>query len=212
MSRMKKIKPDKKIKAILFDLGKVILDFNFEPAFHRLARFTPLGVDAIEDYFWRSGLEVLYDGGKISSLEFYKAVKKVLMHTLSYKQFRNIWNDIFTQKKETISIIKRLSRHYRLVPISNTNAMHYEYARKKYPVLGHFDRCILSFKEKMRKPEKKIYQTAAKACKAKPHEIFYIDDREDLTQAAKELGFKTLTFKNNPKDLIKEMKGLDILL
>jgi len=208
---MKKIKSKKKIKAILFDLGKVILDFNFEPAFHRLARFTPLGVNAIEDYFWRSGLEVLYDGGKISSFEFYKEVKKVLKHSLSYKQFENIWNDIFTQKKEIVSLIKRLSRDYRLVIISNTNAMHYKYARKKYPVLGHFDSCILSFKEKMRKPDKKIYQTAAKACRAKPHEIFYIDDREDSTHAAKALGFNTFTFKNKPKDLIKKMKVLDII-
>lgn len=211
MSRMKKIKTQKKIKAILFDLGKVILDFNFEPAFHRLARFTPLSVADIEAYFWRSGLEVLYDGGKISSVEFYKEVKSVLKHTLSFKEFKNIWNDIFTQKKDTILLIKRLSPHYRLVLISNTNEMHYEHVRKRYPIFNHFDKCILSFKEKRRKPDARIYQTAVRACKARPHEILYIDDREDLTQAAKELGFHIFTFRNNTKDLIKKMKGLKIL-
>jgi len=40
------------------------MDFNFEPAFRRLARFTPLKAGAIEDYFWRSGLEVIHDAGK----------------------------------------------------------------------------------------------------------------------------------------------------
>ena len=208
---MKKMKSNQKTKAVLFDLGKVILDFNFKPAFRRLARFTPFRPDAIENYFWRSGLEVLYDGGKISSFEFHKEVKRVLNHTLSFGQFKRVWNNVFTQKKEIASLIRRLSRTMRLVLISNTNAMHYEYVRKKYPVLDHFDCCILSFKEKMRKPDKKIYQAAMRACRAKPHEIFYIDDREDLTNAAKALGFNTFTFKNNPKDLIKEMKGLDIL-
>ena len=208
---MKKIKPGKKIKAVLFDLGKVILDFNFKPAFLRLAKSTPLGVAEIEDYFWRSGLEVLYDGGKISSFEFYQEVKRVLKHTLSYRQFQNVWNNVFTQKKEMVRLVRRLSRTMRLVLISNTNAMHYEYVRKKYPVLDHFDKHILSFKERVRKPDERIYRTAAKACRAKPEEIFYIDDREDLTDAAKELGFNTFTFKNNPKDLVKKMKVLKIL-
>ena len=208
---MKKIKSEKKIKAILFDLGKVVLDFNFEPAFHRLARFTPLSAGEIEEYFWRSGLEVLYDGGKISSLEFYKEVKRVLRHRLSYERFKRIWNEIFTPKKEIVSLIRRLGSRYRLVLISNTNAMHYAYIRKKYPILNRFDRSILSFKEKTRKPDERIYKAAAKACQAKPDEIFYIDDRDDLTQPAKALGFHVFTYKNNPAQLTREMRALNIL-
>ena len=208
---MKKNESNKKIKAVLFDLGKVILDFNFKPAFRRLSRSAPLSAQAIEAYFWRSGLEVLYDGGRISSFKFYKEVKRVLRHTLSYGQFKKIWNEVFIPKKDTFALIRRLSPHTRLALISNTNAMHYEYIRKKYPILNHFDRLILSFKEKTRKPDEAIYKTAAKACRAKPQEIFYIDDRKDLTEAAKELGFHTFTYKNNPKELIKQMKGLDIL-
>ena len=207
---MKK-RPNKKIKAVLFDLGKVVLDFNFEPAFHRLSQSVPLTARELEAYFWRSGLEVLYDGGKISSVQFYKEVKRVVRHTLSYKQFKKIWNEVFTPKKDTFALIRRLSPRTRLVLISNTNAMHYEYVRKKYPILNHFDRLILSFKEKTRKPDEAIYKTAAKACKAMPQEIFYIDDRRDLTEAAKELGFHTFTYKNNPKALVKQMKGMDIL-
>ena len=208
---MKKIKPNKKIKAVLFDLGKVILDFNFKPAFRRLSRSTLLSARDIEAYFWRSGLEVLYDGGRISSVQFYKEVKRVLRHTLSYKQFKKIWNEVFTPKREIFALIRRIDPHTRLVLISNTNAMHYEYIRVKYTILNYFDHVILSFKEKTRKPDEAIYKTAARACKARPHEILYIDDREDLTEAAKALGFNTFTFKNNPKELIKQMKGLGIL-
>ena len=206
-----KNKSKKNIKAVLFDLGKVIVDFDFEPAFRKLAKFTPQSAAAIEDYFWSSGVEVLYDGGKISSLDFHREVKRALKHTLSYREFKNIWNDIFTPKKEIVTLIKRLSRDRRLVLLSNTNAMHYAYLRKKYSVLNHFDRCILSFKEKIRKPDKKIYQAAAKACLAKPGEIFYIDDRADLTDAANTLGFNTFTFKNNSQALITTMKDFGIL-
>ena len=201
----------KKIKAVLFDLGKVILDFDFTPAFRRLSSASPFSPKDIENYFLRSGLEVLYDGGKISSVEFYRQVKNELRHGLSYTEFKKAWNRVFTPNPGILRLIRKLKPHYRLVLISNTNAMHYEYIRSKYRVLSHFDRNILSFKEKVRKPDPRIYRKAIKACQAKAWEIFYIDDRRDLTEAAAAMGFHTFTYKNNDKNLIKKMKALRIL-
>ena len=139
------------IKAFLFDLGKVILDFDFTPAFRRLSKLTAMTPEEIRNFFSVTGLEVLYDGGRISSLEFHRQVKRGLRHTLSYDEFKKIWNNIFTAKPEIIGLVRRLSPHYRMVLISNTNAMHYEHIRSKYAVLDHFDEIILSFEEKDRK-------------------------------------------------------------
>jgi len=201
---------NKPIKAFLFDLGKVILDFDFTPAFKRLSRFAPMTPDEIRGFFTRSGLEVLYDGGKLSSLEFYRKAKKGLGHSLSYSEFKEIWNRIFTPKPEIIGLVKRLSPHYRMVLISNTNSMHYRYIRSKYAVLNHFDQIILSFKERVRKPDTRIYEKAIKACKARPEEIVYIDDREDLTTSARTLGVHIFTYKNNPHELLKQLRSLQI--
>lgn len=200
-----------KIKAVLFDLGKVIVDFSFHGAFRRLSRACSLTPDEIEIYFLQSGLEVLYDGGKITSRQFYSMVKKALRHKLSYDEFSKIWNEIFTENPKTSLLIKALKKKgYRLVLISNTNDMHYRYIRETYPILGQFDKIILSYKEKLRKPDAGIYKTAMRACKAKPHEILYIDDRADLTEAATELGIHSFTFRKNYKDLRQKMKELGI--
>lgn len=200
-----------KFKALLFDLGKVILHFDFTPAFKRLSAETGLKPDQISDFFSRSGLEVLYDGGKITSKDFYLEVKKGLRHNLGYGEFREIWNRIFKLNSEIVSLIQELKSRYRLVLISNTNHMHFEYIRKKYSVMHCFDRHILSYKEKVRKPDERIYRRAMRACSARAREIFYIDDREDLTSAAKELGFHTFTYKNNPSALVQRMRQLEIL-
>jgi len=131
---------------------------------------------------------------------------KVLLHF--------VWNGIFTPNADMIALVRRLRRHkkgYRLVLISNTNAMHYDHLRKRYAVLGLFDRHVLSFREKRRKPDEKIYRTAIRACRARPEEIFYIDDRADLTGAAAEIGLRTHTFKNDVPALLAEMKELGIL-
>src|SRR3989338_170031 len=208
---MAKKSVSKKIKAVLFDLGKVIVHFDFTPAFKKLSAACPKTPAEIDDYFRRSGLEALYDGGKISSKEFYRQVKKGLGHRLSFAEFKEIWNKIFRPNERVVSLISKLKSRTRLVLVSNTNAMHFEYILKRYSVLAHFDEHILSYKEKVRKPDERIYRAAIKACRAKPHEIFYIDDRLDLTEAAGEIGLHTFTYKNNAGELIKRMKQLEIL-
>lgn len=207
---MSKQSSKKAIKAVLFDLGKVILFFNFDPAFQKLSKTCGIPRKEFEDYFISSGLEVLYDGGKITSFEFYSEIKRSLKLKISFAKFKSIWNAIFTPNKPMIRLIQKLSKKYRLVLVSNTNAMHFEYIRKKYAFIKIFDHIVLSYKEKIRKPDEKIYRISAKACRATPQEILYIDDRADLTGAAQELGFHTFTYKNNFTELLKtlEEKGI----
>lgn len=210
---MPRKKAQKTVKAILFDLGKVILFFNFEPAFRKLARATRLSAKDIEDFFISSGHEVLYDGGKISSVQFFREIKKALDLPLSFNEFKKIWNNIFKPNLPVIRIIKTLKkRGYRLVLVSNTNAMHYEFIRKNYLVLKLFDKHILSFKENVRKPDERIYRTSIRACGCRPEEILYIDDRADLTDAAKGIGINVFTYKNNTAALLERMKALEITL
>lgn len=208
ITRMLPPKRPRKIKAVLFDLGKVIVDFDFTQAFDRLSRASGLTPGEVRDFFMRSGLEVLYDGGQITSREFYGEVKKGLRHSLNYNEFKKTWNEVFTPNREIIGLIQRLkSARYRLVLISNTNAMHYAYIRKTYPVLGSFDHHVLSFKERSRKPDERIYQAAIRACRVEPDQIFYIDDREDLTEAGAALGLKVYTYQKNTQDLMAVMKA-----
>ena len=199
------------VKAVLFDLGKVLFSFDFDTAFRHLSKHCDKSPKDIEAYFIQSGLEVLYDGGKISSLQFYFKVKRALGLRLGFKHFKNTWNNIFTPIAPMSRLVTRLRLRYRLVLISNTNAMHFEFLSKRGAVLKQFHHVILSYKEKMRKPDERLYRLAVRACHAKPAEIFYIDDRADLTEAAAALGLKTYTFRNDPLPLIKTMKRMGIL-
>ena len=209
MQTVKNVPP--RIKAVLFDLGKVLLYFDFTPAFKKLSKLGAKNPEEISRFFNQSGLEVLYDGGKISSYSFYAQVKRGLDLSVTYTGFKDIWNDIFTPIKPMVKLVGRLHGKKRLVLISNTNAMHFEYALGRYPVLRKFDRHILSFKEKIRKPDAQIYERASKACRARPEEIFYIDDRKDLTETAKELGFHVHTFKKGYASLLKDLKAKGVL-
>ena len=136
------------IKAVLFDLGKVLIHFDFDPAFKRLAEHSGKRPDEIRAFFASSELEVLYDGGKITSRHFYLKIKQGLGLSLTYAQFQRIWNKIFTPVPGMAALVARVGRSRRLVLVSNTNAMHFAFLKKRYPVLKKFDRHILSYKEK----------------------------------------------------------------
>lgn len=188
---------DSRIKVVLCDLGKVLVDFDHKRSAQRISGFcakTPL---EIYNLFFDSQVTVAFEEGKIGPQEFYSRVKEMLGLKLSYDSFVPIWNDIFflsTGNRKVYSLLNRLKADYRTAMLSNINILHYEYLNKNFPVFGIFDEVFLSFKMGTIKPDKKIYETVVQQLAVAPHEIFYVDDRPELVQSAKTLGFKGSVF------------------
>lgn len=209
---MKRSSDARPVRAFLFDLGNVLLDFDFDPAFRTLAKTGKTTPDQIRDYFVQSGLEVLFDGGQITPRQFYSETRRALKLAVSYERFTSIWNKIFTPDRKMVKLARTLGKKFRLVLLSNTNAMHAKHAETRYPaIMGTFDRRLYSFRERLRKPDHELYRRAVKACGVKPQEVFYIDDRADFTGAAAELGIRTFTYRKNFSELQKELSRLGIL-
>lgn len=200
------------VRAFIFDMGNVLLDFDFDPAFRRLARVSGKTPQEIRDYFVQSGLEVLFDGGRITARQFHREVDRALELQLPYGRFEKIWNSIFTPDRRMGRLLARLSKRFRTALLSNTNAMHARYFERRYAaLLKPLHRRLYSFREKMRKPDDRLYARAAKALGFRPRDIFYIDDRADFTEAAAELGFRTFTYRKNFGELERTLKRLGAL-
>lgn len=193
---MQKKSTPSQLKTFWFDLGNVILPFDFTPAFKRLSRH---GVKAerIRLFFKeRPWLEGASDRGEVTAYALYRMLRKHFsFQKLSYREFREVWNDIFKENREVSSLIRELrKRGYRLILVSNTNKLHFDHILKTYPVLRQFHHHVLSYKLKTRKPEKAIYHHALKLSRVKKHQIFYTDDRSDFTGAASGHGVHVHTF------------------
>lgn len=197
------------IKTIWFDLGNVILDFDFTPAYRKLTRYTGRTFAEIQAYFHNDpALEHDLDVGKVPGLAlFRRLVRDLDIRGLTFAEFRDIWNKIFEPNPDMVRLLGRLSRNgYRLVLISNTNHLHYTHIVKRYPFLRkYFHRHILSYKLKVRKPKPGIYQRAIAVSRAACCEIFYTDDRSEMTAAAgKNHGVVCHTFRGF-KGLVREL-------
>lgn len=190
------------IKLIIFDLGKVILDFSFSSVAEGLAGSSKhvLYKDPgnVADYLLKhgAGIAVRYESGKIGSEEFYNHIKESLCLDISFDQFKQIWSDIFRENEGVADLIDRLKMDFRLCLLSNTNELHFEFIRKNFPVVYKFDNWILSYEAGVMKPDPEIFRIALRKAGVGAEEAIFIDDIRGHVLGAQGLGINSVEFKS----------------
>lgn len=184
-----------KKRAIIFDLGNVVIGFDHRIAVKRILNHTHLNQEEIYRLFFDSPLTQDFEKGKISNLDFFKEVKAMLGLKIGYDEFLPIWNDIFFLMPDTEKFIRSIPKDIKLVMLSNINKLHYEYIRSKFSsTLKLFGKIIPSYSTGFIKPEREIYSLAIRETKESLENIVYIDDRQDLVDAAQSYGINSIRF------------------
>ena len=202
-----------KYKLIIFDLGRVLVDFNHWFAARRIVKYTNKSLQETYNLFFDSSLTKQFEEGKLSGFDFFSRLKKKLKLNISYRDFVPIWNEIFfisPKNRRVHRIAKIVKTRYKILLLSNINKLHFEYIKKKFPqALRIFPKIVLSYEVGFRKPHPVIYKKALKYFKAKPKETIYIDDRADLIEKAALLGIRSLHFQSVGQ-LKKDLASLGI--
>lgn len=184
------------LKALIFDLGNVILGFDYTRSYQALAKECNFAPEQMTDRLRLTGLMHRYESGKITSQAFFQEIAGLLnLGGLSFERFGQIWFSIFD--RETLcpeSFFKQLAADYRLILLSNTNELHFDLIRERFPLLGHFHHLVLSYEVGAMKPEPRIYQEAIRVAGCKPEECFYTDDVQDYVDAGKRAGLDAVQF------------------
>ena len=121
-----------RIRAIVFDFGKVLVKFDHMKTCAGLAKFSNLPAEEIYRIIFQEGLEKEYDSGKIDSVAFYDVVREKISASsdLRFTDFARIWGDIFTPNDEIEELIASIYPEIRKILLSNTNELHWEYIKK----------------------------------------------------------------------------------
>jgi len=185
------------IQAVLFDLGNVIFPFSHNLAAEKIGGASPLSDREIFRRIFDSGLEARFDRGLLSPKEFYRELKKILSLDMTYEEFTEAWNNIFSLNENVIDLIHNLKQNgYPVYILSNTNVLHFDYLRKIYPFLETLDGFFLSFEIGMRKPDRRIFEHAVSGIGTTARAIVYIDDKPEYVTAAEEVGLRAILFDN----------------
>src|SRR3989442_1055103 len=149
------------IKVICFDLGKVIINFDYAQSPQELAKITPLPVTEVMRVLADDSLVLDYETGKISTADFYRLVSETLKLSASLEKFKQLWGSMFLPEPLlSESFLQALKKTYRLILLSNTNEIHFEFVREKYAILSHIEEHVLSYQVGWMKPHSQIYAAA----------------------------------------------------
>ncbi len=185
------------IKAVLLDLGNVIVPVDFSRCHEALAGVCPYPSSEIPRRIGATGLVPRFESGQVSPEYFVQQVSQALQMKVSYPEFWELWSSIFLP--ETLipeGMLEGLRRRQRLLLLSNTNAAHFSMVRERYPLLRHFDDCVLSYEVGALKPSPRIYQEAIARAGCGAEECFFTDDIASNVEAARREGIDAVQFRS----------------
>jgi len=184
-------------RAILFDLGKVLVHFDFRIGYRALESSCSIPAADIPKRLAPTGLVERFESGQVEPREFVDEFRRTLGIELEFEQFCEIWSSIFTHEILPESLLESLARRYRLVLLSNTNALHFAMIRQWYAhLLRHFSALVLSYEVGAMKPRPEIFDAAVMAAGCAPGECFYTDDIAAYTEAARARGIDAVLFES----------------
>lgn len=197
------------IRAIYFDLGNVLVMFDANRALKQFSKIFQVPEKKLWDELFLSDLERSYTKGEISSKEFFARIQKKYPQPIKFQKFADIWNDIFWANEHMEELVEILSRSYKLYLISNTNELHFEFIKKNFSVLSHFDQCFPSHEVGHRKPDQAFYRYVLDKTDLGPKEVVYVDDVPEFVLSAQSLGIPSVVFSSR-NQLEREFEKLGI--
>ena len=176
--------------ALLFDLGRVVLDIDFGKALACWAGHAGCTPAELVARFVREESYRHHEVGKIDDAAYFESLRQSLGIKLSDAQMLEGWNSIFTGAMPGIGpLLARASKRLPLYAFSNTNPPHVEHFSKTYAeVLGHFREMFLSSTIGLRKPDAAAYDHVVKAIGVPAQRIVFFDDSAENIAGARARG------------------------
>lgn len=183
------------IKTVIFDLGNVIVPFEFKRGYAQMATRCRFHAAEIPKRIRSSDVVTRFESGQIDAHSFVQELSALLELDISYDGFCEIWMSIFLPEPLIPeSLLQQLGQKHRLLLLSNTNEIHFTMLLKAYPMLRHFDDYILSYQVGALKPSAIIYQEAIARARCRPEECFFTDDIAAYVDAARGHGIDAVQF------------------
>lgn len=176
---------------VVFDLGKVLVDFDYSIAAKKIAAQSARQVKNLHEFLGGSPLLVQLETGLISTEQFFYDVQRITGFGGSPDEFAGYFADIFFPIADMVELHGELRR--KKIPtyiFSNTNEIAVGHIRHNFPFFRLFDGYVLSYEVGAMKPNAKIYEALEKMTGRRGADIFYIDDRAENVEAGAARGWQ----------------------
>jgi HAD superfamily hydrolase (TIGR01509 family) len=201
-----------KIRAIIFDIGRVIIQLDLRRVQEGLSKGLPLSPEELwsaveKDPRWNDWQE-----GRMSARDWHQNLSNRLGIPLSFEQFTTVWNSTLDPEPMLSNeLFEALAKKYCVALLSNTDKIHVAHIEASYNFVRHVPPAqrIYSCSIGVSKPNPLIYREALRACKVKAGEAVYIDDIAANVDAARQLGLAGIQFQS-PTQLLKDLAAMGV--
>ena len=193
----------KNIENIIFDLGGVILDIDYN---RTRKGFEDIGVKQFDEMYSQANANKLFqklETGHISNEVFFKELDSVTNLNLTPHQIRTAWDAMLLEfREDSLKFLVEIKLKYNTYLFSNTNFIHMEAFHKLFhnkerphPFDDYFDKAFYSCKIGLRKPDTESFQWILDHLNIKAGKTLFIDDSIQNIEAAKKVGLQTVHLK-----------------
>lgn len=196
-------------KNIIFDLGNVLLSFN--PKDYLKSKISEDRIDDVYKAIFKSEEWVMLDRGTITEKD---AINRIIERNNTYRDDINLafkdWYDILRPIEEAVEVLTKLKKNgYNVYYLSNFHELAFKEVTTKNNFFELFDGGVVSYAEKLIKPEEDIYKLILKRYNLNPKETIFIDDTKLNVDGASKLGIKAI-FLEDPKKLRENLISLKV--
>ena len=173
----------------LFDIGRVLLDFDFDTSLKRL--LPPDVPDAEERLHQLIERKDEFEAGGIGAEVYIEWALGILGSNATSDEFCHAWRHIFTPNEPMWKRVRQLAADgHRLILFSNINSIHAPWIFEEFPEFSLFHGAVLSFQTGFIKPNPAIYHHAISAYDLDPVHTIYIDDLPPNIESGRKFGFR----------------------
>lgn len=201
-------------KFLYFDLGNVLVLFDHRLACRNLAPLLGASEDRLWEFIFVGGLNQQLDSGTLTTGQMYELICNEFGCRPPLNDLALAASNIFQLNYSMNAVLGRLvAAGYPIGLISNTSQLHWDYLTldRYWLIPGAFEQVVLSFRERLMKPEAEIYRLAARRAGVEPHETFYVDDIEANVAGARAAGFDAIQYTTTP-EFVRELRRRGIRL
>jgi glucose-1-phosphatase len=196
------------LRAIIFDIGRVLIRLDVSRAMNGLASGLSLSPEEIWSAIENDPRWPDWQEGRMAARDWHLHLSRRLGTRLNFEQFTAVWNRALDPNPmQDSALLEKLSKTYRLALLSNTDPIHVAHMEATFDFFRFFPARIYSCTTGASKPSPLVYLEALRACKVQANEAVYIDDILAYVEAAKGLGLAGIHYQSQ-EGLVQDLKGL----
>lgn len=179
--------------AVVFDLGKVLLEFDYGPVVRHVAARGRVTLEAVQQLLLASSLLGEYERGELTSEAFHGRIVEATGYAEGYEVFAAQFSDIFAEIAPMVRLHADLrARGVPTYIFSNTNELAIRHVRRNFPFFGGFDGYVLSYEHGSMKPDAPLYEVVERMTGRRGADLMYLDDRPENHEAGLARGWQAV--------------------